>query len=133
MDERTRNWFDHHLDQVIRDLPAEVHTLIDQVPLVVDDYPSRHLLDSVDLTDPLSLCGLYTGVPLSSRELLAPITAPEQIYIFRGGIIAAARVDRAEYPSLDIALRDQIRITILHEYGHHFGMTEEDLDELGYG
>lgn len=58
-------------------------------------------------------------------------TLPDVITIYREGILRAS-ADRRGRISND-RLREQIRITILHELGHHHGMTEDDLEELGYG
>jgi predicted Zn-dependent protease with MMP-like domain len=74
------------------------------------------------------LCGLYTGVPLTDRSV-NPQIPTDVIHIFREGILRLAR-RRGRYD--DDELRRQIRITILHEVGHHFGLTEKDLRDLGY-
>ncbi|MBX7168552.1 MAG: metallopeptidase family protein [Pirellulales bacterium] len=129
MDTRLRRRFDELLEQVLDDLPSDVMDLLETVPLVVDDYPPRKLLRELRIRDASELCGLYTGIPLGEQSSDRIGWAPETISIYRYGIICLAEED--DEPN-DDALREQIRITILHEVGHHFGLDEEQLRELGY-
>lgn len=69
------------------------------------------------------LLGRYTGIPLPERDGPDPVT-PSVIEIFMSSLVARS-------PDLD-SLRDEVRITVLHELGHHLGMDEDDLDRLGY-
>jgi predicted Zn-dependent protease with MMP-like domain len=131
MTPRDREKFDRVLEKVLADLPSAVHQILEEVPLIVEDRPSAEIMREMEVTEPDELCGLYDGVPLSEPEVRPHRLQPDGILIFREGILSSAtdetgHVDRDE-------LREQIRITILHEVGHHHGMTEEDLDELGYG
>ncbi|MFA6135061.1 MAG: metallopeptidase family protein [Phycisphaerae bacterium] len=127
-----RNLFDRLMEEVLDDLPPELHGLLEEVPLVVDDEPSDEVLDDMGgRGDKDYLCGLYTGIPLTRRSVEHSGHLPEVITIFRRGILAAA-ADRHGRLT-DGELRRQIRLTILHEIGHHFGMTEEDLRRYGYG
>jgi len=111
-------------------LPPEFAEFVDEVPIEILDHPTRALLRSVDLEhdpDGQSLLGLYHGRPRTERHV-EEAPAPEHldvIYLFQRPIESICD-DEEE-------LMDQVRITLLHEIGHHFGMDEEDLDELGYG
>jgi predicted Zn-dependent protease with MMP-like domain len=130
VDDATRDFFDEQLEQVLDELPDEVHALLDEVPLYVEDYPSRDVLKKMGIRHRSQLCGLYTGIPLTERSINHSGVLSDVVQIYREGILTLAtnrrgRVDEAE-------LRRQIRITILHELGHHHGLTEEDLEELGY-
>lgn len=125
-----RERFDQVLDAVIAELPAHLHDLLEEVPLIVEDEPTRALLLDVGL-DPASetLLGLHTGVALTERSVEAPAGGsgvPDHMMIFRGPILRSVGSGRAE-------LERQIRITVLHEIGHHFGLDEDDLEALGYG
>jgi len=71
------------------------------------------------------LLGLYDGLPLTERSVEHSGVRPPVIYIFKEDIELASR-DEAH-------LVEQVRTTVLHEIGHHFGMSEQDLDDLGYG
>ena len=131
MDDATRKRFDEILEQVLDELPQWIHDLIDEVPLHVEDYPSREMLDSLNIHRRGQLCGLYTGIPLTDRSVQQSGALPDVVTIFREGVLNAAADYRGRVT--DGRLRSEIRITILHELGHHHGLDEDDLRELGYG
>jgi predicted Zn-dependent protease with MMP-like domain len=124
-----REYFDCNLEQVLQELPPQVHQLLQEVPLLVDDYPSPELQRKLSV-GPDDLCGLYTGVPRIHRSIEHSGIPGDVIQIFRRGILRMAVDPRGHIDEAE--LRRQIRITILHEVGHHFGMDEEELEELGY-
>ncbi len=125
-----RSYFDEQMDQVMADMPERVHQLLDEVPLIVEDYPSDEVLRKMRVRRRDALCGLYTGIPLTDRSVWHSGVLSDVVHIYREGILRLAR-HRGHYN--DEELRRQIRITILHELGHHHGLDEDDLSELGYG
>lgn len=131
MNDRAREQFDQHLEHVLSHLPAAAHAILEEVPLIVEDYPADEIMQSMNVTHREELCGLYDGVPLSQPEDRHARAQPDGIMIFREGIVASSRDDKGHVSTTE--LRRQIRITILHEIGHHFGMTEEELEQIGYG
>ncbi len=136
MTDRERELFDEILDWLIRDLPVAIYARLEEVPVVVEDEPPRHLLLQMGL-DPRyqSLCGLHWGIPLTQRSVEHSGTLPDQITLFRGPILAEAgwHARRRSQEERMVQLTRQIRITLLHEIGHHFGLGEDDLAALGYG
>jgi predicted Zn-dependent protease with MMP-like domain len=131
MNAEIRNLFDAELESVLAELPKQVRDLVDKVPLVVEDYPSREIMRKTRVRHRSELCGLYTGIPLIHRSVEHWGVPSDVIHIYREGILALARKPDG---SLSLRrLRKQIRLTILHEYGHHHGMTERELRDLGYG
>jgi predicted Zn-dependent protease with MMP-like domain len=112
-------------------MPPLVHDLLQNVPLHVEDYPSDEVLDHFHLEYRDDLCGLHTGIPLTQRSIEIPWRLPDVITIYREGIVAHAADSRGRVRTG--RLRKEIRITILHELGHHHGLSEEELQELGYG
>jgi predicted Zn-dependent protease with MMP-like domain len=125
-----RQLFDEQLEIVLAELPQQVKDLIDQVPLVVEDYPSADVMRRTRVRHRGDLCGLYTGIPLIHRSVEHSGVPSDVIHIFRQGILSQAR----KSGDIDLPqLRKQIRLTILHEYGHHHGLTERELRKLGYG
>jgi len=131
LDRKLRDFFDRHVDRVLADLPDWIHRLLDEVPLHVEDYPAPSILHELGVSR-RQLCGLYTGVPLTEKSLdRAQVALPDAVTIYREGILLAAEDDRRQLTEEEL-LR-QIRITILHEIGHHHGLDEDDLAELGYG
>lgn len=132
-----REIFDDLLDGVVAELPERVHGLLAEVPIIVDDEPPGAVLrdlvrewadDGVtaeELRD--ELCGLHTGIPLTEMSVEANVDLPEEIRLFRRGIVMHA----GGWSDVE-SIRREIAITVLHEIGHHFGLDEDDLESLGY-
>ena len=130
MDSAVRGYFDKVMDQVLADMPEQVHRLLDEVTLYVEDYPSAAVMDKLQIATRRQLCGLYNGIPLDSRSVEHSGVLSDAVHIYREGILSHALDRRGR---IDVAsLRREIRITVLHELGHHFGIGEEELRELGY-
>ena len=126
-----RQWFDELLDEVMASLPPGIHTLLEEVPLIVDDEPSPQVMEEMGIEEPGDLCGLHTGVPLTERSVQQSGEMQDVVHIFREGILNMAADEQGAVT--DERLREQIRITILHEIGHHFGLDEDQLEQMGYG
>src|SRR5688572_12985079 len=131
LSDRDRAYFDEHCDAVLAQLPRDVLRLLDEVPLYVEDHPSREVMREMNVADPTQLMGLHTGISLMDRRIEQSGYLPNHIFIYRLGLLTLT--DDLEGPERDAELRHQIRITILHELGHYHGLDEDDLDELGYG
>jgi len=131
MNDELRAYFDRQMDQVIAQLSVKLRELLDQVPLYVEDYPSKKIRAAMGVRRRDDLQGLYSGVALPDRSLDQPASLSEVIYLFREGIFAISTRRSGEID--ERVLREQIRITLLHELGHHFGLDEQQLDDLGYG
>ena len=119
-----------------QDIRKEVARLIDRLPrqfreqlrnveFVVEDRPSEELLLAEEL-DPEeeTLYGLYQGIPLPERSILDPPLLPDKITIFAESLLE-------DFPDPE-ELREEIRLTVLHEIAHYFGMDEEEIEDLGY-
>lgn len=136
-DERAR--FDRLFEQVLGSLPEELHRMIEEVPVVLEDHPSSQLLSDMGLEpdDRAGLCGLHSGIPLTERSV-SDAGLPEVISLFREGILEEAggwdewTDDDGTELGGEARIVREIRITLLHEIGHHFGLDEGDLDRLGY-
>lgn len=133
-----RERFDAIVAEVLDALPEGIRAMLEESPLVVEDYAPRALIREMGLDpDADDLCGLHSGFAITQRSVSQSGEIPDQILIFRRGIIDAAggweagRDEEGEYGGPG-AVREEIRITILHEIGHHFGLDEDDLDRLGY-
>jgi predicted Zn-dependent protease with MMP-like domain len=131
LDARTRERFDAQLEWMLEQLPPSIHQLLERVPLHVEDYPSDDVMDRMGIEYIDDLCGLYTGIPLGNKSVMHSGVLPDVVTIYREGILSAS-LDRRGRFSLS-RLRKQIRITVLHELGHHHGLSEAELRELGYG
>lgn len=135
LSDRQRERFDRLLEGVLEGLPPDLHALLDEVPLIVEDEPDVQLLDNLarewaeEPMNPDELCGLHTGTAFTERSL-ENLDLPSGVYLFRRGIIAEAGGWKDEHAEDHV--REQIRITLLHEIGHQFGLGEDDLGRLGY-
>jgi predicted Zn-dependent protease with MMP-like domain len=105
--------FELAVEDAVDSLPRELGDAMSNVAIVIEDEPP----------DGQPLLGLYEGVPLTERSTAYGGTPPDKISIYRGPL---ERLYGHE-PSL---LRDQIRRVVLHEIAHHFGISDERLEEL---
>ena len=129
MKPRNRERFDRLLERVLENLPPRLHDLLEEAPRIVEDHPAPKLLEELGMDPSLeSLCGLHTGTPLTERSVGHGHDEPETIHLFRKGIIEEA----GGWEAGEDTIQEEIRITLLHEIGHHFGLEEEDLESLGY-
>lgn len=111
------------VERALEGLPPELSELLDNVAIVVDEWPDYSTpLVSDDPHD--TLYGLYEGVPLTERGAGYHGILPDKITIFRGPL---------ERDFRRVELEEQIRITVVHEIAHHFGIDEARLEELGWG
>ena len=118
------------LNKCFQQVPQQVRDLLDEVPLYVEDFPSTHILERLGIHDRSRLCGLYTGIPLTHRQVEQSGVLSDVIHLYREGIFCISQNALGE---LDEArLQEEIRKTLLHELGHHHGLTESDLESLGY-
>ena len=116
--------FDELVQQALDSLPEEFLQYMENVSVEVRPLPSRRQ-DRHGKSRRTLLLGLYEGVPLTKKSVSAPWEWPEQIFIFQRNIEAVCGT-REE-------IVQQVRKTVLHEVGHHFGMDEKDLRRWGYG
>jgi predicted Zn-dependent protease with MMP-like domain len=128
------NRFQDLVDEAVASLPADLAGRLDNVDVVVADAPTPRLLREMGVGPGGTLLGVYRGVPQTRRTHAYGAVVPDQIVIFRRPVLAAAR-QAAEADGTDLAeaVREQVRRTVLHEIGHHFGLGEADLRGLGYG
>jgi predicted Zn-dependent protease with MMP-like domain len=105
--------FDDHVKAALDSLPADIASALDNIVLLIED----------EHPDDPDLFGLYEGIPLPERGDMAG-ELPDRITIFRIPL-------EEEFPD-PADLEREIRITVLHEIGHYFGLDEDRLGELGY-
>jgi predicted Zn-dependent protease with MMP-like domain len=119
----SRSEFERMVGDALDEIPDALAKELENVAVMVEDWPSPAQL--ARLPQGSTLLGLYEGVPLTKRGPLSYNgVSPDRITIFQGTISRRAR-------DLD-ALAAQVRITVLHEVGHYFGMDDARLHELGW-
>lgn len=114
--------FEQLVAEAIDSLPDDFRDKLDNVAVVVEDYPSPR--DERRAGHGRLLLGLYQGQPLTRRDSRYAMAFPDKISIYQANIEAICRTD-AE-------IREQVRTTVLHEIAHHFGIDDRRLRELGY-
>jgi predicted Zn-dependent protease with MMP-like domain len=117
--------FARFVEQALAELPEPFAAHVEQITVEIVDRPTRKQLRDVGLEDDELLFGLYQGVSLMDRSVQHSGVLPDRILIFQEDHELAC-----DSPA---ELVEEIRKTVLHEIGHHFGMDEDDLDEVGYG
>ena len=120
----TREEFEDCVEEALSDLPEELAALMDNVTVVVARRPTRADLLAANVPPGHTLLGLYHGVPLGSRgRHRYGGVLPDRVTIYQQPIEAAFEPEE---------LIDGIREVVLHEVGHHFGLSDERLREMGY-
>ena len=107
--------FARHVEQALAELPENLARALDNLAIAIED----------EHPDDPDLFGLYDGVPLPERSSMDAGRLPDRITVYRLPLVETFE-DPAE-------LEEEIRITVLHELAHYFGLDEERIDELGYG
>jgi predicted Zn-dependent protease with MMP-like domain len=115
--------FENLVDQAIESLPEEFQERMDNVDIIIADYPTRTQQKRSDRAKGEVILGLYEGVPLTERTTNYTMMMPDKISIFQKNIEAIFH-DDAE-------IVKEIRRVVLHEIAHHFGIDDDRLDELG--
>ena len=114
-------------------LPEPFAGHLRDVVLRVEDFASEDLLDQLDIEDPFELTGLYSGRPAELESMTGDL--PPMIHLFRRPILDEW-VDSAEYDeagtltSAGVTLEDLVIHVVIHEAGHHFGLSDDDMEWL---
>ena len=108
--------FDALVDRALDGIPEELAVLVRNVVVLVEDEPPEG--------EPDDLLGLYDGVALTERDSTVTMQLPDRIFIFRGPLL--------DFVESEEELVEEVRITVVHEIAHHFGIDDHRLHELGY-
>jgi predicted Zn-dependent protease with MMP-like domain len=105
-------------------LPEGFRRMTGEVIFRVDDYPADEVLDELGIADPFELTGLYQGVHIGHRSVLDPSPQPSMIFLYRRPILD----EWAERG--DVTLAELVSHVLVHEIGHHFGLSDDDIDAI---
>jgi predicted Zn-dependent protease with MMP-like domain len=119
----SRRRFERLVARAVRELPATIRDRLDNVAIVVEDWPSDDDLRAAGLAPGETLFGLYQGTPLTGRTSDYGLTLPDKITIYQGPLEAAC--------ASDWAIRAEVQTTVVHELAHHFGLSDDDLHRFG--
>ena len=117
-----RQAFERLVRRALGTVPEKFRAYLENVDVIVEDWPSSDQLAGHLVDDSHLLLGLYEGVPLTERADYLTIL-PDRITIFQGSIEAICATNEE--------IVEEIRTTVIHEVAHHFGIDDERLHELG--
>jgi predicted Zn-dependent protease with MMP-like domain len=119
----TRHAFEKLVAEAVTLIPARFRREMKNLALVVEDHPAPQLLAEMEIEPPDTLYGLYQGTPLTERHWDYGNHLPDQITIFRRPIEEDCEGDEDE-------MRAVIGETLIHEVGHYFGLSEEEIEAI---
>lgn len=120
-----RERFEWLVARAVESLPEEFRTKLENVDVVVEDWPTQSQLAKAGLRRGQTLLGLYQGVPLTKRGRHYGLVAPDKITIFQGPIEARCR--------FEAEIIAEIQKVVQHEIAHHFGIGDARLKQLERG
>lgn len=104
-------------------LPKPFSDSIGDIVLQVEEFADEHTLRSLGIEDPFGLSGVYEGIPLTERSVDQSGILPERVRLFRGPILD-------EWAANEDTLEHLVAHVLIHEIGHHFGLSDADMHAL---
>lgn len=129
----TRKQFDQLVADALASLPEKYRSLLKNVVILVEDFPASQGTPEEVADDDDLLMGEFIGVPRTGRALWDMPPEPAHVVLYQKNIEAYAAdcaADEPSGPSLDEIIREEVRLTLLHELGHFFGMEEDQLEDV---
>ena len=105
-------------------LPGAFTKLAGDVAFRIQDFAEEDVLEDLEIEDPFALTGLYAGVDLTRQSVSDPVATIPMVFLYRRPILDEW-CDRG-----DVALSDLVAHVLVHEVGHHFGLSDEDMDAV---
>ena len=118
----TRERFEQLVEEALKEIPKRFRKEMRNVAVIVEDEPPQELLDEMEIAPGDSLFGLYQGTPLPERSWGHGNNLPDRISIYQKPTEEACEDDDE--------IRDCIAETVIHEFGHYFGLSEEEIQEI---
>jgi predicted Zn-dependent protease with MMP-like domain len=109
--------------RTLKALPDPFARSLGDVVLIVEDFADEETLRAMEIEEPFDLTGIYEGLPLTERSVEQSGTLPERIRLFRRPILD-------EWAAGDDTLEHLVAHVLIHEVGHHFGLSDEDMHAL---
>jgi predicted Zn-dependent protease with MMP-like domain len=117
-----RDQFERHVADALASIPRHFRDALRNIAIVVEEEPDPALLDEMGIEPPDTLLGLYQGVPLTERHWDHGNTLPDRVIIFQG----PHERDAEDEDDITVAIAE----TLIHEIGHYFGMSEEEIEAI---
>jgi predicted Zn-dependent protease with MMP-like domain len=118
----TRAAFERLVNDALASIPRRFRDALENLAIVIEDEPSPELLEEMDIEPPDTLLGLYQGTPLTERSWDYGNALPDRILLFQG----PHERDADDENDLVVAIGE----TLIHEIGHYFGLSEEEIEEI---
>jgi predicted Zn-dependent protease with MMP-like domain len=118
----TRRQFERLVEEALAGIPERFRRAMRNVAVVVEDDPDPELLREMEIDPPDTLFGLYQGTPLTERHWDYGNALPDRISIYQRPI--------EEECETEDEIVGTIAETVIHEFGHYFGMSEEEIEEI---
>lgn len=110
--------------RVFETIPAPFAEHLTDILLRIEDWPAQEILDHFGMTSRYQLSGLYQGVPIGEKSLWAPPSGEgDRIFLYRRPLLA-------EMEKTGVGLENLIRHVVIHEVGHHFGLSDADMHAI---
>lgn len=104
-------------------LPSEFRSMAGDVVIRVEDFATDDILDELDIDDPYDLTGLYQGVSLDKQSVSDAPREPDMVFLYRRPILDEWASDNEELGHL-------VAHVLIHEIGHHFGFSDDDMENI---
>ena len=117
-----RTEFNRLVEEALDDIPPRFRAAMKNIAIVVEDAPSPELLAEMEIAPPDSLYGLYQGTPLTERSWGYGNTLPDRVTLFQQVI----EDDSEDAEDAIVCIAE----TLIHEIGHYFGLSEEQIEEI---
>jgi predicted Zn-dependent protease with MMP-like domain len=111
-------------EAALAEIPEEFKRHIEGVALRIDDWPDSGTLRQLRIRHPLGLLGLYRGLPIGFKQAGAVVQHIDMIFLYREPILAQWRARGGGN------LKDMIGHVLVHEIGHHFGLSDDDMERI---
>jgi predicted Zn-dependent protease with MMP-like domain len=118
----TRERFEQLVEEALKDIPKRFRKEMRNVAVIVEDEPSQELLEEMEIEPGDSLFGLYHGTPLPERSWGHGNNLPDRISIYQKPTEEACEDDDE--------IRECIAETVIHEFGHYFGLSEQEIEDI---
>jgi predicted Zn-dependent protease with MMP-like domain len=105
-------------------MPAPFRVMAGNVLIRVEDLADEEILDDMEIEDPFELTGLYHGVDLTQQSIMDPAPTQPMVFLYRRAILDEW-IERG-----DVTLAELVSHVLVHEIGHHFGLSDEAMDAI---
>lgn len=110
-------------DEAFATIPARLRDLVRGVAILIEEFPDDDTLEAMGLDSPYDLLGLYQGISLDQKSVTGVAHDVDRVFLYRAPLLLA-------WAESGDALEDLVRNTLIHEIGHHFGFSDDDMARL---